>query len=196
MKTRKQYFGQSMVELVMAISIFAIIGSSIMVLVLDAFNMEREGKEDTQALSFAEEGIEAMRAVRDRAWNKLRFPQGQISINGGAWAYNNNPSPETIGRFNRAITVSDVCRDINGNQVSCPGLYADAHTKKVTTAVSWTQISGAVRSVQQTMFLTNWDAVAWKENIKTDFDDGVLFNNTVSTTTIGDGSGAVILVTQ
>lgn len=187
--------GQSILEVIVAMAIFSLIASSMAAMAVGGFTALTQGGEQIEAANLAQEGIEAVRAIRDRAWNKNIYSKSSVAINAGEWVFSGEGTEETIGQYTRVITFSDVCRDALDEIVACPGSYNDVHSKKVTVAVSWPVRSGVVNSVQKISYLTNWDSKEWVEDVLTDFEDGT-FNNTATSTIFGDGDGAVILETQ
>ena len=58
--------GQSVIELLIATAVFAMVAASIIFLVLGAHINGQQGKEISQAEGLAKEGIEAVRSIRDQ----------------------------------------------------------------------------------------------------------------------------------
>jgi len=92
--------GQSLIELVVAMTIFVLVASTIAFLVIDVYVSDRAGQERTEATFLAEEGLEQARLVRDNNWDNL------VSV-----------PPETISKFTRTIVVEDL--DSNRKRVTC-----------------------------------------------------------------------------
>lgn len=185
--------GQSILEVIVAVAIFSLIGAAMASMAVGSFTALTQGGEQTEAVNLAQEGIEAVRAIRDRAWNENIYNKSSIAVNSNEWIFNGEGTEETIGQYARTITFSDVCRDNNDEIVVCPGDYIDVHSKKATVIVSWEIRSGVVNSVQKITYLTNWDSKEWVEDAIVDFDDGI-FDNTATSTLLGNGS--VILKIQ
>ncbi len=172
--------GQSLLEIIIALAIFALIGSFMAPFIVGSFVGLERGGEQTQAEALAQEGIEAVRSIRDGAWNEIFYNQSAVIIaNSGQWIFDGEGTTEQIGQFTRTITFDDVCRNISDEIVPCPGNYTDAHSKKTTVVVNWEPTIGATNFVQQVAYLTNWDSQEW---IQTDWLGGsgqsVWFNQT------------------
>lgn len=184
--------GIGMIEAVLAMAIFGLIAASIVSMVVGSFRALEQGGEQSQAEALAQEGIESLRSIRDRAWNLNTFSQSATSIVASEWVFDGEATSETIGQFTRTITFADVCRDGSDDIVSCPGTYTDVHSKEVTVTVTWTIRTGITNTVQRVAYLTNWDSQEWTEDVTADFTDGT-FSSSENSTTLGDADGAVTL---
>jgi prepilin-type N-terminal cleavage/methylation domain-containing protein len=104
----------------------------------------------------AEEGIEAMRYLRDDSWSAQIGPLSSgtdygLSLSGSAWQ--TGTGNQWIDGFERAIRVGNVSRDANGDIVSSGGTL-DPDTRLVTVSVSW-QSRGATTTRAISTYLTN-----------------------------------------
>ncbi|MFC1701098.1 hypothetical protein ACFLZ0_03120, partial [Patescibacteria group bacterium] len=192
MKKSKCQTGQGLIEVMLAITIFGLMASVLISMATASFQGLEQGGEQTQAIALAQEGIEAVRAIRDRAWNENTYDQSAVEINGNEWIFSGEGTTETIGQFTRTISFADVCRDSSNEITACPGSYIDVHSKEIIVIVEWTIRDGITNYVQKREYITNWDSADWTEDITDDFIDGT-FNDTENSTTLGDGDGAVIL---
>lgn len=183
--------GQSIFEVIIAMAVFALMVAGIASLVLGGFLGLEQGGQQTQGQELAQEGIEAIKSIQDRAWNEICFQQSGLGLQSNLWVLLGEGTSEQIGRFTRLITFEDVCRDQNGNIAVCPADFLDVNAKKVNVNVSWEVRQGVNNFVNQIAYLTNWDAIFWKEDLMLEFSDGV-FTNTI-TSPLGDGDGAVTL---
>ena len=134
--------GITSLEVVIGISIAALIIAFSANAVTLFLTSAREVTERTQALYLAEEGLELVRYIRDEDWNEiaglttndthyLDVSAGSIGITG---------SPETIGDFSRSFTVSNVYRDATTDDIvasTTGGSVADTGAKYVTVTVNW-----------------------------------------------------------
>lgn len=161
--------GQSTLEVIIAMAIFSLIGAAVISLAVGGYNAMTQGGEQTQAEALAQEGIEAVRSIRDRAWNELIYNQSAVEISGDQWIFSGEATTQDIGQFTRTITFDNVCRDELDEITACPGSYTDVQTKKVTVSVSWEIRQGITNTVQRIAFLTNWDSQEWTQ---TDWSGG------------------------
>ena len=161
--------GQSLLEVIVAMAIFALISAAMITLSLGGFTALEQGGEHTEAKALAQEGIEAVRAIRDSAWNELIYTTSSVSVSSTQWVFDGEDSIETIGQYTRTISFSDVCRDVSDDIAVCPGDYTDIHSKKVSSVVTWEVRPGVSNSVQQFGYLTNWDTKLWPQ---TDWSGG------------------------
>lgn len=155
--------GQSLIEVVIAMAVFSVIAGAIMSVTLGSLNGLIQGGEETEARAFAEEGMEAVRSVRDHAWNVLTISPAQVGVSGSVWTLSRAASELIGNKFTRIITLTNVCRDGTDTIAVCPATYTDPHTKLVTVNVRWAPRSGATNSVEQTGFISNWDSRDWTQ---------------------------------
>jgi len=113
---------------------------------------------DTQKLKadfLAEEGMEAVRILRDFSWNnniKPLTPDNDyyLYFNGNTWQ--STTTPVYIDGFERKFVLSDVYRD--GNDDIASGGNLDPDTKKITIFVSWQRRNSTTTDIIST-YLTN-----------------------------------------
>ena len=169
LKKHHESSGQSLIEVIIAIAIFVFIGNSITTLIIGSFNALTQGGECTQATALAQEGIEAVRGIQERAWNEIFYSTSSVAISGNKWIFGGEGTTETIGQYDRTISFDNICRDLSDDIISCPGSYTDLYTKKVTSFVDWSTREGINNTVNQVSYLTNWDSQEWTQ---TDWSSG------------------------
>lgn len=147
--------GQSVIEIIIAVTLLVIIASGSVIAVLGSFMTIRLAEEETRATLINVEGIEAVKSIRDQSWDNLVNGSHGLSNSGGFWSFSETSDIDSSGRFTRAAVVSDVSRDTSGNIVETGGTI-DPHTKKVTATVSWSFTPSRQNSVVITSLLTNW----------------------------------------
>lgn len=184
--------GQSIIEILVVMSLLVIVGVGASVLVSGVFIGRLRTTEGAEALALAQEGIDAVRSIRDGAWNENTFTQSGVTISGGQWVFLGEGTDETIGQYTRTITFADICRDASDDITACPGTYTDVHIRQATVTVSWDVVPGVTTSVESVTYLTNWKTSEWLEDVTADFSDGT-FSNTETSGVLGDGDGAVTL---
>lgn len=151
--TPKPDHGFSLLELVLAIAIFAI-GSIITGnLLIDANTATRQDLDKAQAAIIAREGIEAVTSIRDADFDCLVVSAGTHGLsNPTGFAWKLNPSSGTTDvndtKFLRGISI-----------VTNPaGLttFTSTSTALLTSAVTWLNARNATDTVTLTTVLTNW----------------------------------------
>jgi type II secretory pathway pseudopilin PulG len=168
-KLFKNNLGQGLVEIILAMGIFAIVAASIISLILGGNMAMESSQEQTEAEYLAQEAIEAVRSIREEAWNKIIFSETSVATSTEGWFFSSEGENEIIGDFTRTIKFFDVCRDVLDNITDCPGEYLDKHSKRVEVEVIWEVRPGVNNSVKRETYLTNWDSKDW---IQTDWSSG------------------------
>lgn len=155
--------GFSLVEAILAVSIFALIVTALVGGYLYGVEGTAQSGIRARAVFLAEEGIEAVRSIKQNAYNELQFSQSGIVNVSNRWELLGEGTSETIGIFSRTIVFNDVCRDVSDLIVTCPGLYTDVFTKEVVVTVSWNAGSTITRYVKRSDYITDWGASGWSQ---------------------------------
>ena len=171
---KKNYYfrnqkGLSLVEILVALAIFALVASSVGVLVMDSYSSSQKGGERSKAEAFAQEGIEAVRSIRERGWNEL--PVGQYGLTSDKNYWRLTAGPDILDSYSREIIIEKACRGPQGTIVSCsePDAALDLYTKKITSRVTWSGITGRPSEARLVSYLTNWASKDWQQ---TDWSGG------------------------
>lgn len=131
--------GFSVVEIMLAVALFAIFSVGAVSVSLQALDANRLAGEQAIATHYATEGLEAVRSIRNQSYTSLNSPQNYVAVTGGVWTF--SPTPNTFDtKYNRTISVTDYATNI----------------KKVTSTVSW--LFGGTRnnSVVLTEYLSDF----------------------------------------
>ncbi len=163
----KKNQGQSLIEVLVAIGVFAIFGFAVAGLALDSYVTTRRGEEETKAAAVAEEGINAARSIIKAAFNDLPVggPYG-LDKSGGYWQLSG--SSDSVDQFTRTVTVEEVYRNSGGNIVSSGGTL-DLHTKKIISEAEWDFAPGRTQNVILSAYFSNWEGRRWTQ---TDWSGG------------------------
>jgi len=155
--------GQSLIEVIIAMVIFALISVSLVSMILGGLVLLSEGRILTEASSKAEEGLEAVRAIKNRAWNELEYSQSAVTKTNDAWIFVGEGTSEQIGIFSRIISLQDVYRDTNFELVSSghPGAKLDLNSKLIAVEIFWDNSRGKTITKTWESMLTNWDSADW-----------------------------------
>src|ERR1700722_347404 len=148
-------------EAILAAAFFVIFSSGAIAILLQGFDANRLGSEETIANQYASEGIEATRSIKNQAYSNLIDTTGTGASRSASNVWIFIGTNNTFGMYTRVITISDVQRDSSGNIVASGGSF-DPNTKKVTSTVSWNVSPTRNDSVVLTTYLTNWKGFTGK----------------------------------
>lgn len=148
-------------EAILAAALFVIFSSGAIAILLQGFDANRLGSEETIANQYASEGIEATRSIKNQAYSNLIDTTGTGASRSASNVWSFSGTNNTFSKYTRVITISDVLRDSNGNIVASGGSF-DPNTKKVTSTVSWNESPTRNDSVVLTSYLTNWKGYTGK----------------------------------
>ncbi len=132
--------GFGLLEIAIGISVISLSIFSLTAVSNLALKLTEESARNTQASFLLEEGIEALKILRDSNWsaNIASLTPGTVYYLSFA---NHNWQTTSIniyidGIFERSFVLQNVNRDINDDIVSSGGI-SDPDTKKLTVSVLW-----------------------------------------------------------
>ncbi len=148
--------GFSLVEVILALAIFMILAVSGVTTVLHSFSVNKLGEEQTNAELYAQEGIEAVRSIKNQGWSNLiaDVQTKGLKTTSGFWEFNGSTS-DTKDKYTRSVLVSAVNRDVSGNIVDSGGA-TDPDTLKITSNVSWNYSGPRNDTISYLTYLTNF----------------------------------------
>ena len=151
--------GFGIIEIIVAMGILVIIAATATSSLLGGLIANRLGDEETEAYLYSQEGIEAVRSIKNQGWNvpfllrDCRISCG-LTNTSSRWSYSgtNNIRDD---KFTRTMKVESVNRDGSGNVVETGGTY-DPDTKKITAATTWDFSPGGNNNITLTTYFTNF----------------------------------------
>lgn len=153
-------FGFGLVEIVIASAIISVSIFSLSAVSVIGKRLQSHSLEKIRANFLAEEGLEAMRFLRDKSWSTnlatLNFGTNyylSFASSTSQWSINSTVVPYVDSVFDRRVTAEDVFRDSNDDIVLGGGTQ-DPDSKKITVTVSW-QDRNATTTVNLSTYLSN-----------------------------------------
>lgn len=140
-QTKQQ--GTILVDVLLATSIFALLVTAVVGAVYFGAESTATAGIRSRAVSIAEEGLEAARAIRDKGYANLTAGAHGLSISGNEWTFSG--TSDSLDQFARSVTVTAI----------------DTVTSSVVSTVTWTQAPWRAGSVSLTTYLTNWVLKFW-----------------------------------
>jgi Tfp pilus assembly protein PilV len=135
--------GSSLVEVLLAVAIFAVISVGLIGAIIYGQESTAVAGARERASKIAEEGVEAVRNIRDSGYSNLPADGTYgLSIVGGVWTLAG--SSDTTDIFTRTVTLSTV----------------DARTRNITVNVTWNQTVQRSGSLALNTYLADWTTAA------------------------------------
>ena len=147
--------GFTLIEVLIAGSLFLILSSGIIMSVLGSLENERFSEERVLATAYVEEGIEAMHSLKKRDFALLENTDGSGLVRGGDGLWELTGSEDVMGEYTRRVVIESVARNTEGDIVDHGGAD-DPKTKKVIVTVSWGDADGRPQSVELVGYFTDW----------------------------------------
>lgn len=158
--TKKGSFaaGFGIIEIAVVAGIVSVVFLGMFQLAIVANRPVAGSARETEATYLAEEGIEAVRVLRNEGWDShittiSNTTNYYPTISANRWTLNTIDPGAINGTYTRVIVLSAVYRDTDDN-ISSTGTL-DANTRKVTSTVTWNE-HGIIRSVVLETYITNF----------------------------------------
>ncbi len=140
-KKYKYKKGMSLVEILVAVFIFSIILG--VLITINNFYLSNSSKNIklVKATYLAEEGMEAVRIIRDTNWSKISsLTSGapyfiDFDIASSTWV--STTTENSIDSYTRWFVLTDVMRDNTTKRIVESGGTVDPYTKLVNVYISW-----------------------------------------------------------
>lgn len=175
-----------MVEILLAIFIFTLASVGMYYLSMDVLQKDSKLALNTQASFYAQEGLEAVRSIRDRNFLNLVEGVHGLQNNAGVWTF--GPPPEMIDSvYQRKIEVSAVYRNDLG-QIDVEGSIYDPYTKRIESDVIWYERGVTPRMTALSEYLSDWKGDDWVTTTCEEFASGTM-ESTGSQESAGPPSG-------
>jgi hypothetical protein len=166
-KSRRSAF--SLVEILLAISLFALFSIASFSLALEVIQKDVKIQVENEALLYVEEGLEATRMIRDQNYLSLVNGSYGLSLVDDVWTL--GAAPETIDSYYaRSILIEDAYRDGSGDLADSGTL--DPELKKVTSTVTWMWRNVVPKSISLSSYLSNWSSDEWMQTTCAEFSLG------------------------
>ncbi|MBN2087200.1 prepilin-type N-terminal cleavage/methylation domain-containing protein [Candidatus Peregrinibacteria bacterium] len=133
-KTKSNKKGFSLVELIVAIAMFVILASGLVVFAISNYMSSYENQERLQAYAMLSETWEALRDIRNNDWEDITNGAHGLNNLNGYWEFSG--SSDELNGIIRQVTISDAKRDVNGNIVQYGG-EIDPDSKLMSVRIYW-----------------------------------------------------------
>ena len=131
--------GQSILEIIIAVSILVIIATSAVIAMLGSFTTTTLGQQQTQATQLSSQGLSAIESLANQDFNNLINGTYGLGNSSGNWELLSEP--EIINSYTRTITIE------NGPV---------PESKQILSTVKWKTGLVKENKVELTTVLTNW----------------------------------------
>ena len=158
----KRFTGAGIVEVVVGLSILAVVSSVLFGLAINAIVVADDASAKARAANLLEEGEEAVRIMRYQGWNTISTPVTNyyLRINSGVFLgcfYNYTITQANSNTVNGACPVNEDTKFVRKISITDP--VGDLNVREYAITVEWTDRRGKARSEQVKFQLTNHDLV-------------------------------------
>ena len=143
-------FGFTLIEVVLAASILTMFMLSSSMYYKKILDVSQDTTRHIQSGFLLEEGIEAVKLLRDTGWSAKIAPLSTTTTYYLYWTgtqWRSTTTKQVVENvFTRSFTIADVKRDVSDN-ISAAGTL-DAGTKKVVVGVTWLRKGGRATTTE------------------------------------------------
>lgn len=147
--------GLSLVEVIIASAIILFLAVVLVSANLAYFKSAGTNLKNVKAIYLAEEGVEAVNFLKNKAWAGLGTVGTDYYLlwNGTTWL--STTTPNVIDQlYRRKFVTESVNRDASSD-ITVSGGTPDANTRKLTVSVSWTDASGTTTKTLSAYLMKN-----------------------------------------
>lgn len=153
MRFKRNLKGLSILEITLAIAMFALIGVAASNTIVFNFSANRRAEDNLQASLYLQEGIEAVRNIKKSEFTNMVNGTYGLSSTSGTWELSG--SSDTFDKYSRQVIISDAHRDASGNLTSSGTV--DPLTKRITVRVQWSFAPGQPKVLENHLYITNYE---------------------------------------
>ena len=138
MTKRKQKKGFVLIEALLGLALFVIYVAAFYPIIIGIREVPFFAGNRDRGIFICEEGLEAVRNIRDAGFVNLTDGTHGLAVTGNEWTLAG--SFDNVGAFTREITISAV----------------DANTKQVTCNVTWNQTAAKSATIELVTYFSDW----------------------------------------
>lgn len=138
MKQSKKTEGFVLIEALLGLALFVIYVAAFFPIIVGIREVPFFAGNRDRGIFICEEGLEAVRNIRDADFLNLTNGTHGLAVSGNEWVLSG--SFDNVGAFSREITIEDV----------------DANTKSVTCNVTWNQTAAKSATIELVTYFSNW----------------------------------------
>ena len=150
--------GFGLIEILIVTALIGIAFVALVAFLINSAGLTFRVTRNTEAVALAEEGVEAVRSLRDESWdtNIAALSAGATYypvISGNQWTLTATDPGPVNNLYTRTVTVNNVNRDVN-DDIAAAGT-PDPNTKEVIVVVTWAERQ-QTNDVTLTTYITNF----------------------------------------
>ena len=156
--------GFGLLEIVIATAIISGTIFSLSYVFLISNKLAAESSNKIRAIFLAEEGLEALRALRDRSWtsnlsvlNTSTTYYLSFATTTSIWSIGTANPGFVDGLFARTVSIENVNRDPATDNIVSSGGTNDPDTKKFNVSVAWSERTGTTTIIVSTYLTDMFD---------------------------------------
>lgn len=145
----------SLIEIVVVLFLVVVIVPAVNNVISQSVRAMATTQREVEALYLAQEGMEAVRAMRDSSWSNIADFEGTNYLNDVSGGLSFSETPSLIdGIYERQVIVSPAYRD--GNDDLADSGDPETEAKKIEVIITWSELNGGSKSISLQTYVTNF----------------------------------------
>lgn len=145
-----------LIEIILVVGVISASFFAIGQLGFMSMKASKDRSAKVRALAIAQEGMEAVRIIRDAGWTANIAPLSfgstyYVATSSNQWVLTATDPGLIESTYARTVVIDNASRDIN-DDITAVGGTDDPGTKKVTTTVTW---GSPAKTLQLVTYITN-----------------------------------------
>ncbi len=184
----------SLVEILLALGIFLIVFATVGLFAVDSIRNARSNRERFYASIGINEMSKALEIMARENWAEIfnsptgtqlypQFSSGEYTLEVGT--YDN-------GGVTIYLELDDVYRDGATGNIVITGGVLDPRSKEINFTAQWTDVVGAIQTVNSTGYINDWHTFTWEQTLESEFLNG----NTTDSFVVNNDDGEIQLASQ
>lgn len=180
MNNKKKHKAFSLVEILLAITIFSLAILVVGSLILEGVRSSKNQALRNTSIYAIKEVYNAVTITKNDMWSAIvnNTASGEKHLVFSENVYSIVDGPADENGVNIGFTISIANRDASGNIV-IDGGTPDPHTRIIDVEASWIDITEQTNTVVSTIYVNDWNTLEWLETITAQFEDGTNNQTTV-----------------
>ncbi len=179
--------GFSIVEILVAVALFAIIVTSVSFFAVDVYRFNASIDKRVEASLYEQEVRNAIILIKTDRWSDImNHADGSshhaVLVDG---KYEIVSGTEQRDGITVGFSIGSVYRDLSGQIVEVGGAE-DVHTKVVTIDTSWTDITGLPKNLTSKLYINDWNLLRWSQTTDGEFGSGAFDFTRITNITGGE----------
>jgi len=163
----------SLIEILLAISLFAIVTAPLTLSLVDILRANKNMNERVSKIFLIQKEIESIYAVKSESWAEIIRATAtgakHIELENGVFKI--KEGTKNIDGLSFDFVVNRVFKNPEGDLVESGGVE-DIHSRRIDIRGSWKGLLGVNKSYSHSFYVSDWNTLLWEQSLDSEFLEG------------------------